>query len=156
MRGDPGDAMARMKRWEALRQRLADGTGQPVHIVDEVVGAVSDVVRQHDAVTVTVTVDDGGNLSTVRIVQRGGQLEITHLQQQAPPPPPALTVPPAPPAEPRLPVPAAPPAEPRRNGDAPRAIRPEWRSRDAETLDQTAARLAELIRQDPSLLDGND
>jgi hypothetical protein len=143
-----------MKRWEALRQRLADGTGQPVHIVDEVVGAVSDVVRQHDAVTVTVTVDDGGNLSTVRIVHHGGQLEITHLQQQAPPPPPALPVAAAPPAA--LPVPAAPPAEPRRNGDMPRAIRPEWRSRDSETLDQTAARLAELIRQDPSLLDGND
>jgi hypothetical protein len=141
VRGDPGDAMARMKRWEALRQRLADGTGQPVHIVDEVVDAVSDVVRHHDAVTVTVTVDDGGNLSTVRIVQHGGQLVVTHLQPQPPPSPP---------------VPPAPPVEPRRNGDAPRAIRPEWRSRDAETLDQTAARLAELIRQDPSLLDGND
>jgi hypothetical protein len=141
VRGDPGDAMARMKRWEAVRQRLADGTGQPVRIIDEVVDALSDVVRHHDAVTVTVTVDEGGHLSTVRIVQRGGQLDVTHLQPQVPHSPPALPVP---------------PAEPRHNGDAPRAIRPEWRSRDAETLDQTAARLAELIRQDPSLLDGND
>jgi hypothetical protein len=148
MRGDPGDAMARMKRWEAVRQRLDDDTGQPVRLVDEVVDAVGDVVRHHDTATVTVTVDDGGNLSTVRIVQRGGQLEVTHLRPQAPPSAPA---PPSPPVMP------APPAEPRRNGDAvPRAIRPEWRSRDAETLDQTAARLAELIRQNPSLLDGND
>jgi len=140
VRGDPGDAMARMKRWEAVRQRLADGTGQPVHIVDEVVDAVSEVVRHHDTATVTVTVDDGGHLSTVRIVQRDGQLVVTHLTQQAP-------------------VPPAPAVEPRRNGEAPRTIRPirpEWRNRDAETLDQTAARLAELIRQDPSLLDGND
>jgi len=26
MRGEPGDAMARMKRWDAVRQRLADAT----------------------------------------------------------------------------------------------------------------------------------
>src|SRR4051794_31921812 len=114
--------MARMKRWEALRQRLADGTGQPVPVLDEVVDAVSDVVRHHDEVTVTVTVDDGGNLSPGRIVQQGGQLQAPPLRPQILPAPPSSPAPPSPPA---LPL-----SEPRRNGDAPRAIRPEWRSRD--------------------------
>ncbi len=208
MRGEPGDAMARMKRWEAVRQRLADANGHSAHTVDEVVHAVSEVARHHEDLTVTVTVDDGGELSTVRIVQRAGQLDVTRLQPQplatplrptspshlATPPPPSPLATPAPtsPAPP-------PPSDPRWHGDSPWAgqtLRPDqggaapqarvggagaqaaagagsggrqdqsgtragsggrqdWQRRDPETLDQTAARLAELIRQDPSLLDGN-
>jgi hypothetical protein len=158
MRGEPGDAMARMKRWEAVRQRLAeaDGNGRPV--VDDVVEAVTEVVRHRDAVTVTVTVDTGGDLATVRIVQRHGRIEVTRLLPQP------LATPPAPVAAARD-LPQELPQELPDDGpeewprDMPWAgsppIRPNWQSRDPETLDQTAARLAELIRQDPSLLDGN-
>jgi hypothetical protein len=159
MRGEPGDAMARMKRWEAVRQRLADANGHSAQTVDEVVNAVSEVVRQHEALTVTVTVDDGEELSTVRIVRHAGQLNVTRLQPLATPPPPPPSPPPAPPAPPAPTSPAPPPpSDPRWHGDTPWAgqvLRPDRRERDPETLDQTAARLAELIRQDPSLLDGN-
>src|SRR5690242_2559238 len=159
MRGEPGDAMARMKRWEAVRQRLAEANGHGGPVVDDVVEAITEVVRQRDAVTVTVTVDTGGELATVRIVQRHGRIEVTHLQPQplASPPAPVTAAPPdrSPDLPPELPD-AGPEEWPR---DMPWAgsppIRPNWPSRDPETLDQTAARLAELIRQDPSLLDGN-
>jgi hypothetical protein len=173
MRGEPGDAMARMKRWEAVRQRLADANGHSAQTVDQVVQAVSEVVRDHEDLTVTVTVDDGGELSTVRIVQRAGRLDVTRLQPQplATPAPPgrlatpvhpsglATAGPPSRPATPASTPPAPPPpSDPRWHGDSPWAgqtLRPDWQGRDPETLDQTAARLAELIRQDPSLLDGN-
>jgi hypothetical protein len=146
MRGEPGDAMARMKRWEAVRQRLADANDHAAQTVDEVVHAVSEVVRHHEDLTVTITVDDGGELATVRIVRRAGRLDVTRLQPQ-----PLATPVPTSPAP-------APPPDPRFHGDVPWAgppLRPHYQVQDAETLDQTAARLAELIRQDPSLLDGN-
>ncbi len=123
MRGEPGDAMARMKRWDAVRQRLANATGSSEHMLAEVVKAVSEVVQRHGSLTVTVTVDDAGALATVRIVRRDGHVQVTRLE-----PRPAASTP----------------------ADAPP---PPWPAREAETLDQTAARLAELIRQDPSLLD---
>jgi hypothetical protein len=133
MRGDAGDAMARMKRWDAVRQRLEDADGGAERVVDEVVQAITDVVGQHhNALTVTVTVDDSGALATVRIVRRDGRLEVTRLQPQpiaAPPPPP----PPAPP--PPQPPSWTPPPTP------------------TETLAQAEARLAALVRQDPSLLE---
>jgi hypothetical protein len=139
MRGDAGDAMARMKRWDAVRQRLEDAGGGPERIVDEVVQAISDVVGQHhNSLTVTVTVDDSGSLATVRIVRRDGRLEVTRLQPQpvaAPPPPP-----PTPPAPPPPRAPAPPPQH-------------SWRPAPADSLEQAAARLAELVRQDPSLLE---
>ena len=143
--------MARMKRWEAVRQRLAEANGHGGPVVDEVVEAVAEIVSHRGPMTVTVTVDTGDDLATVRIVQRRGQVEVTHLQPQplaapAPVPPPPT---PMPPPEPYQDLPRDMPWA----GSPP--IRPNWQSRDPETLDQTAARLAELIRQDPSLLDGN-
>jgi hypothetical protein len=158
MRGEPGDAMARMKRWDAVRQRLAGANAGSDQIVEEVVRAVGEVIQQHpDALTVTVTVDDAGALATIRIVQRQGQLEITRLQPQPLPPPPLAGGPSydphSLPVAGRRPAPA-PPAPPPPVAAPPPVARPAWPQREAETLDQTAARLAELIRQDPSLLEG--
>src|SRR5689334_23117277 len=135
MRGEPGDAMARMKRWEAVRQRLADANGHGGHAVDDIVAAVADAVNHHAELTVTITVDDGADLATVRIVRHNGQVEVTRLQP-APEPPPPHDMPWA-------------------GRPVNRPVRPNWEGPDPETLDQTAARLAELIRQDPSLLDGS-
>lgn len=159
MRGEPGDAMARMKRWEAVRQRLAEANGHGGHAAGEVVAAVADVVSHHEALTVTITVDSGDDLATFRVVRRQGKVEVTRLQ---PAPVPSTPSPPSshsspPPSPPSSP--SSPPSPPR---DMPWAgqpvnhqTHPAWEGPDPETLDQTAARLAELIRQDPSLLDGN-
>src|SRR6185437_13552714 len=159
MRGEPGDAMARMKRWEAVRQRLADANGHGGNAVSEVV----DAVGHHEGMTVTVTVDDGRELATVRIVRQQGQLEVTHLQPAPPLPPPR-----------DMPWAGKPVNQPFRSNwqgpdhtnaqgpdhsnaqgpdhsNAPGPDHSNWQGPDPETLDQTAARLAELIRQDPSL-----
>jgi len=175
--------MARMKRWEAVRQRLADANGHGGNAVSEVVDAVADVVGHHEGMTVTVTVDDGRELATVRIVRQQGQLEVTHLQPAPPLPPPR-----------DMPWAGKPVNQPFRSNwqgpdhsnvqapdhsnaqgpdhtnaqgpdhsnaqgpdhsNAPGPDHSNWQGPDPETLDQTAARLAELIRQDPSLLDGN-
>jgi hypothetical protein len=125
MRGEPGDAMARMKRWDAVRQRLAHAGHGSDETVDEVIRAVSEVVQRHDSLTVTVTVDDSQSLATARIVRVNGQVQVTRLEPRPEP-------------------------EPSRD-----VGRVSWPARESETLDQTAARLAELIRQDPSLLDSS-
>jgi hypothetical protein len=134
MRGEPGDAMARMKRWDAVRQRLANATHSSDEVVDEVIKAVSEVVQRHDSLTVTVTVDDSHSLATARVVRLNGEVQVTRLEPRPAAPEPAHE-------------PAAAPV--RDVGRVP------WPVREAETLDQTAARLAELIRQDPSLLDNS-
>src|SRR5689334_16538478 len=135
MRGEPGDAMARMKRWEAVRQRLAEANGHGGHAAGEVVAAVADVVGHHEALTVTITVDSGDDLATFRVVRRQGKVEVTRLQP--------------------APAPAPPRDMPWAGQPVNHQTHPAWEGPDPETLDQTAARLAELIRQDPSLLDGN-
>jgi hypothetical protein len=212
MRGEPGDAMARMKRWDAVRQRLADSSSVSAeHAVDEVVRALSEVVQRHRSITVTVTVDDTANEVTVRIRNGDGQLEVTRIErpivgeprpsvgqprivssesravtidprvapQQAwsprptePPhtePPhtelPRTELPRTEPPRTELPRTEPPRTEPLRteplrveplrveplgHGEP---FRPADQARQGETMDQTAARLAEMIRRDPSLLD---
>jgi hypothetical protein len=107
------------------------------YIVDDVVHAVSGVIGTR-TLTVTVTVDDHGSLATVRIAGRGGALTVTHLQPQPVKPQPQSWV-----AEPG-PVKADSEVAPPR----PEPIRPQ-----PESLDDAAARLAAMIRSDPSLLD---
>ncbi len=206
MRGEPGDAMARMKRWDAVRQRLADTTNVSAEAaVDDVVRAVSEVVHRHPSLTVTVTLDDSTNNVTVRIRNGDGHLEVTRIEP-APivgEPRPAVVPPRIVATEPRIvageprimagdpravtndarvvndprvaagePHPAVnpPQAWPPRQSDPlplrrpeglppaepygqPEPFRPAEQSRQGETMDQTAARLAEMIRRDPSLLD---
>src|SRR3954469_7691262 len=118
MRGEPGDAMARVKRWEAVRQRLAEANGHGGDAVNEVVDALSDIVAHHEGLTVTVTVDDGREPETVRLVRRQGHVEGTHLQPAPPLPPPQ-----------DMPWAGKPVNQPNRSN---------WQGPDPETLDQTA------------------
>jgi hypothetical protein len=127
MRGDSGDAMARMKRWDAVRQRIEHAASAPDQVLEEVVRSVGEVVNRHPGTSVTVTVEEGGPSVTLRITHRDGQVDVSRVED---------------------PRPAA--------ADPPR----DWPPQDgqsapsAESVDQTAARLAELIRSDPTLLDG--
>jgi hypothetical protein len=101
-------ALERMRRWEALRRRLAGpGRGDPV--VEELIEVVGPVLHRYDGVTVTLAVEGTDEPVTLRLRWQEGQLSVT----------------------PVTPVPQ-PPA--------------------VETTEQTAARLAELIRKDPSVL----
>jgi len=240
MRGEPGDAMARMKRWDAVRQRLEDASSDSAEAaVDEVVRALSEVVQRHPSLTVTVTIDDSADNVTVRIRNGDGNLEVMRIEARpivgeprsavnqprvvtgepravtndphANDPrtgvneprsmivdlrPAAANQPPAwPPRsqaealrqpDPLRPDPLRPEALPMRQSEPlhpeplpvrqpeplrpelfrpeplrqvdglrpnPQPFRPSDHVRPGETMDQTAARLAEMIRRDPSLLD---
>src|SRR5687767_14908963 len=87
VRGGPGDALARVRRWDEIRQRLASMSGGS-QVIDDVVKAIGEVLQRHGQVQVTVTVDEGDRLSTVRMVRRDGQLTVTRLE-------PAVTQPPS-------------------------------------------------------------
>ncbi|OLB80825.1 MAG: hypothetical protein AUI14_05345 [Actinobacteria bacterium 13_2_20CM_2_71_6] len=118
MGGGLDDALARMARWDALRQRLANAAaGRVEPAVNEVIEAIGAVLQRHGPLTVTVSVEGVETVTTAQLVWRDGQLTVARSEPQA----------------------------------VPEAARPP-----AETSDQTAARLAELIRRDPSLLDGRD
>jgi hypothetical protein len=140
MDGGLDDPLVRMHRWDALRQRLANSAaGRLGPVVDEVVEAIATVLYRHGPVTVTVTVEGIEARTTVQLGWQDGQLMVTRHEG----PQPAASRPPAngPPAN-------GPPANgPPANGPP---VQP------GESSEEIAARLAELIRRDPSLLEGRD
>ncbi|MEO3742519.1 hypothetical protein [Plantactinospora sp. B5E13] len=135
MRGELDDALARMERREALQRRLAQEAairaGSPV---DEVTEAVQRVVAQYPAVAVTMWVADGPNISAMHVAWENG----------------TVTVRPA--AEPALPSAGQPPQS------WPMSVRtvPNWSTPEDPPAPDAAARLAEMIRRDPSLLGPDD
>ncbi|MEU8182320.1 hypothetical protein AB0B85_18465 [Micromonospora sp. NPDC049044] len=168
MRGDLDETLARLARREEARRRLANerdvsasppgpsgpgpddvrsaGSGRhdPRHAgadspgevagwgpVEEVAEAVRQVVGSHPGLAVTVQVQHEGRTYPMRVCWDG----------------PAVTVGPVPPAAPVEPPPAWPLSG--------RTV-PEWAPGPDALTPDPAARLAELIRQDPSLLDELD
>lgn len=131
MRGELDDALARMERREALQRRLAQEaatrTGSPVNEVTE---AVQRVVAQHPTVAVTMWVADGPKISAVHVAWEDG----------------VVTVRPA--AEPALPTAGRPPQS------WPMTVRTVqgWAAPETPPTAEAAARLAEMVRRDPSLL----
>ncbi len=131
MRGELDDALARMARREALqRQRAAEAAGRAASPADEVTEAVQRVVGQHPSVAVTMWVADGSSLTALHIGWSDG----------------VVTVRPA--AEPALPTAGEPPHS------WPLAVRtaPNWTDHREREAGGPAARLADLIRRNPSLL----
>lgn len=106
MSGGIDEALERMRRWEALRLRMAGpGRGDPV--VEELVEAVGSVLHRHGEVTVTLAVEGTAEPVTLRLAWAEGRVVVTPVAVEQP---------------------------------------------AAESTEQTAARLAELIRKDPSVL----
>ncbi|MEO3928197.1 hypothetical protein ABGB07_30655 [Micromonosporaceae bacterium B7E4] len=135
MRGELDDALARMERREALQRRRAqEAAARAGSPVEEVTDAVQRVVAQHPNVAVTMWVADGPKISAMHVAWSDG----------------AVTVRPA--AEPALPTAGQPPHS------WPMSVRtvPSWADPEDPPAPDAAARLADLIRRDPSLLGPDD
>jgi len=135
MRGELDDALARMERREALQRRRAQEAAARVESpVDEVTEAVTRVVAEHRSLAVTMWVADGPSISAMHVAWVDG----------------IVTVRPA--AEPALPTAGQPPHS------WPMSVRtvPGWADPDDPPTPDAAARLADLIRRDPSLLGPDD
>jgi hypothetical protein len=128
----------------------APGEPRTPAVVEEVLGAIGEIVLRHRQLAVTVTVDDSGTAWTAHLVfGEGGGLSVTRMEPRtfstlSGGPRPARLAPstptsPAPPSTPTSPAPQSTPTSPAPD--------------DPEASDRTASRLAELIRRDPSLLD---
>ena len=130
------DPLMRMHRWEAHRQRLASSAaGRLGPVVDVVVEAIATVLHRHAPVTVTVTVEGAETSASVQLLWQNGQLMVVRHEPSAPQ------------------AANGPAVRPAANGPA-AATGPAVRT--GESSEETAARLAELIRRDPSLLEGRD
>ncbi|MDG4791470.1 hypothetical protein O7626_37210 [Micromonospora sp. WMMD1102] len=135
MRGELDDALARMERREALQRRRAqEAAARAGSPVDEVTEAVQRVVAQYPNVAVTMWVADGPNISAMHVAWSDG----------------TVTVRPA--AEPALPTAGQPPHS------WPLSVKtvPSWAAPEDPPSPDAAARLADLIRRDPSLLGPED
>jgi hypothetical protein len=156
MRGDLDDALARLRRWDEVRQRLAGGSTAeqsdappeppppptPGPAVAEAIDALGDIVRRHPGVVVTVTVREVDLAWTTEVAWGiDGRPAVTPPELSVTPP--ELRVMPPEPSE-------ASPAWGSGTG-APPNLWPD--TEDTDRSDRTAARLADLIRHDPSLLD---
>ncbi|MEV0393145.1 hypothetical protein [Polymorphospora rubra] len=153
MRGELDDALARLARRDELKRRLAaeppPAPGPPVTTqpapptpVDEVTAAVRQVVSRYPDMAVTLSVHTGSSAALLRVQWTAGEVTVTVG--------PATT-------DVRSPAPA--PAQPPVAGAGP----PAWPAgagqpwagpADSAATGRSAARLANLIRSDPSLLDG--
>jgi len=161
VRGELDDALARLRRWDEVRQKLASGATSgadveadptpppppppeppagpvPGPAVDEAVAAVGEVVRRYPRTAIVVTVRDQGTFWTAHLaIGADGQVEVTR-------------------AEPRdageAPQPTKPVAAESGIGPVGRGMSPP----SGETPERAASRLADLIRRDPSLLDPPD
>src|SRR5690348_1786458 len=123
MDGGLDDPLARMHRWEALRQKLAVSRGTRLEpVVDEVVDALAELVRRHGGLTLTVVVEDARAQAAVRLAWEDGRLVVNRVDPSA----------------------VAEPAE---------AEAPAGSAGGSTPSPDTAARLAELIRRDPWVLE---
>lgn len=142
MRGKLEDSLARMARREELQRRRAGASRTGV---DELIEAVQRVVARHPGLAVTMSVSQGDTTSVLRVEWTGGNLAVT----------PAV----APAVE--ASIEAAPPGADGSAADTqsqmtwpqPGKTVPDWNTAADGSADDPAARLAELIRRDPTLLE---
>jgi hypothetical protein len=159
MRSELDEALARMARREDLtrRQGADPPDGVPARHwqlrsngpagTDELLWAVRGVVERHPGMTVTLAVTEGATTSSVRVHWSSGSVALTTQPIGEHPRTPLLAG-----GEAHGPAAARPrPALPtRRTGG-------QWTADiDSAAGARSAARLADLIRQDPSLLDRAD
>jgi hypothetical protein len=139
MDGSLDDPLARMHRWEALRQKLAVRRGTRLEpVVEEVVEALTELVRRR-GVTVTVIVEDAQAQAGVRLAGQDGRVAVGRI-------------------DPSEPAEAGPDAGDHAGNHGPDQAGNHGGTRagGAPPSSDTAARLAELIRRDPWLLDDRD
>ncbi|MFV2084308.1 hypothetical protein [Micromonospora sp. LOL_021] len=136
MRGDLDDALARLARRDQLQKRVSQGNDRTASAAHEIAAAVRQVVERHPGLTATVHLTHGGQAVQLTVGNRDGRVQVTvdGGTPAAGPNPPSGD-----PAAPGVPTAGRP---------------PEWPPRGQPAQDGPAARLAELIRRDPSLLNG--
>jgi len=142
MRGDLDDALARLARRDQLLRRTGPGAHQATAAVNEIAAAVRHVVQRHPGLSATVRLEGVGPATEVRVGRHAGLVRVVvildqHADGTGQDNDHAATPGDVPDA------PGAPPPGP-----------PEWPPRADAESGSPAARLAELIRQDPSLLLG--
>jgi hypothetical protein len=77
MSGGLDDALARMDRWEALRQRIAGpALDRTEPVVDEIIEAIGTVLRRHAPHTITVTIEAADHTTSARIGWHDGRLTV--------------------------------------------------------------------------------
>ena len=127
MDGGLDDPLVRMHRWDALRQRLANSSaGRLEPVVDEAVDALVALVQRHPSLTFTVTVEGTEARASAQLGWQDGRLTLTRSDARS------------------------------TANSTPAGNSVDGSAAPVETSEETAARLAELIRRDPSLLDGRD
>jgi hypothetical protein len=145
MRGDLDDALARLARRDQLHKRVSQGSDRTTSAAQEIVTAVRPVVERHPGLTASVRLSDGGQTVDVTVANNGGRVHVSvdgPTEPEQPPRPDRRTVGGnGHPGTAALGVPTA-------GGP------PDWPPRSELTPGSPASRLAELIRQDPSLLNG--
>lgn len=143
MRGELDDALNRMARMEELqRRRAAEAAPDDRSPVDEVIEAVRRVVAQHPTLRVALWAEDGAAGAGVRVEWSDGGLVVQPNDESDGPPPVAA-----------LPIAALPSAGgPPESWPVPVPTVTSWSGTPESDTKESAARLAELIRQDPSLL----
>lgn len=121
-----GDALDRLARREELRRRCTDQAAEPIvpPALGDLVEAVARVVTRHPELLVMLGVDGAGPPVLARVCQEDGTVQVTVRPAGSGPVP----------AAPGWPVVPPPP------------------STEPASADQVAARLAALLREDPSLL----
>jgi hypothetical protein len=132
MRGELDDALARLaRREEVLRRRSGQEASTDQSPLGELTEAVQRVVAKHPELAVTMWVSDGAENAALRVDWSDGQAAVTPIGG--------------------IPAPAAggPPSWPM----SVKTVPAPSSATDGLTGD-SAARLAELIRHDPSLLGG--
>lgn len=170
MRGDLDDALARLARRDQLHKRVNQGTDRATSAAEELAAAVRQVVERHPGLAAVVRLTDGDQSVDLSVSHHGGRVEVRIAGPTTAGP---ATAGPATPAnrrtgdgprhghnERRDTGTGAPTvitgtfSEPPAVGVPTAGGPPDWPPRAEPPAGSPAARLAELIRQDPSLLGG--
>jgi hypothetical protein len=152
MRGELDDTLARLaRREEAQRRRAEQVAAETRSPTDEVTEAVQRVVARHPDITVTILVARGQDTATRHITWSEGQ--VVAIPVAGPVSATAIDPPTNAPTRPG-PAPTGPPDVP----SWPMSVKtvPSWASASDGLAEDPAARLADLIRRDPSLLGSPD
>lgn len=145
MRGDLDDALARLARRDQLHKRVSQSGDRTTSAAQDIVAAVRQVVERHPGLTASVRLSDGGQTVDVTVENNGGRVQVT---VDGP------TQPGQQPASDRRTVGGSGQPGTAAFGVPTAGGPPDWPPRSELTPGSPAARLAELIRQDPSLLNG--
>ncbi|WP_326555266.1 hypothetical protein [Micromonospora sp. NBC_01813] len=160
MRGDLDDALARLARRDQLNKRVSQGNDRTASAAQEIAAAVRQVVERHPGLTASVRLVDGGQAVDFTVAHHGGRVQVTVDGPTATGQPPATGRPPNGTRDVHGHPGGGAPASTGGFGESPTSGvptaggPPDWPPRSEFTPGSPAARLAEMIRQDPSLLNG--